>query len=56
MIDLYTSATPNGWKATIALGELALLYTLRAVDLSAGKQRHPEFFVFESEWSYSSYC
>ncbi len=43
MIDLYTSATPNGWKATIALGELALLYTLRAVDLSAGKQRHPEF-------------
>jgi GSH-dependent disulfide-bond oxidoreductase len=43
MIDLYTSATPNGWKATIALEELALPYTLHTVNLSTGEQRHPEF-------------
>lgn len=43
MIDLYTSATPNGWKATIALEELALPYELHTVNLSEGEQRHPKF-------------
>ena len=43
MIDLYTSATPNGWKATIALEELGLPYTVKAVDLSAGEQHEPNF-------------
>ena len=43
MIDLYTAATPNGWKATIALEELALPYELHAVDLTAGEQ-HTEAF------------
>ena len=28
MIDLYSAATPNGHKASIALEELALPYTL----------------------------
>ncbi|MFT4582376.1 MAG: GST-like protein [Gammaproteobacteria bacterium] len=43
MIDLYTSATPNGWKATITLEELGIPYELHAVDLTAGEQRTPEF-------------
>ncbi len=43
MIDLYTAATPNGWKATIALEELELPYTVHAVDLAAGEQHRPEF-------------
>jgi len=45
MIDLYTSATPNGWKATIALEDLAVPYTLNTVNLSAGEQHRPEFLA-----------
>lgn len=45
MIDLYTAATPNGWKATITLEELGLPYTLHAVDLSAGEQHTPAFLA-----------
>jgi glutathione S-transferase len=45
MIDLYTSATPNGWKITIALEELELPYKLHAVDLVKGDQRKPEFLA-----------
>jgi glutathione S-transferase len=33
MIDLYTAPTPNGWKASIALEELGLPYTVHALDL-----------------------
>jgi GSH-dependent disulfide-bond oxidoreductase len=40
MIDLYTSPTPNGWKASITLEELALPYTVRPIDL--GKQQQKE--------------
>ncbi|MEM6495245.1 MAG: glutathione S-transferase N-terminal domain-containing protein [Pseudomonadota bacterium] len=43
MIDLYTSATPNGWKATITLEELQLPYELHTVDLSQGEQHRPDF-------------
>jgi GST-like protein len=43
MIELYTSATPNGWKATIALEELELPYEVRPVDLTAGEQRQESF-------------
>jgi GST-like protein len=45
MIDLYTSATPNGWKATIALEELELPYKLHTVNLSAGEQHSNEFLT-----------
>ncbi|MEM7542868.1 MAG: glutathione S-transferase N-terminal domain-containing protein [Pseudomonadota bacterium] len=45
MIDLYTSATPNGWKATITLEELGLPYQMHAVDLSKGEQHTPEFLA-----------
>ena len=43
MIDLYTAATPNGWKVSIALEELGLPYTLHVVDLAKGEQKQPEF-------------
>ena len=36
MIDLYTAATPNGHKVSIALEELGLPYTLQVLDLTAG--------------------
>ena len=45
MIDLYTSATPNGWKATSALEELELPYKLHTVNLSAGEQHSKEFLT-----------
>ncbi len=43
MIDLYTWATPNGWKASIALEELGLPYKVVPIDLSTGAQKAPEF-------------
>jgi GST-like protein len=45
MIDLYTAATPNGHKVSIALEELALPYTVHALSLSAGEQKRPEFLA-----------
>jgi glutathione S-transferase len=39
MIDLYTSPTPNGWKVSVALEELGLPYSVRAIDLAAGEQK-----------------
>jgi glutathione S-transferase/GST-like protein len=45
MIDLYTAATPNGHKISIALEELGLPYTVRPVDLGKGEQRRPEFLA-----------
>ena len=43
MIDLYTSATPNGWKASIALEELELPYEVHAIDLGKGTQKEDWF-------------
>ncbi|MBA4285928.1 MAG: glutathione S-transferase [Xanthomonadaceae bacterium] len=43
MIDLYTSATPNGWKASITLEELAVPYTVRPIALMKGEQKLPDF-------------
>lgn len=43
MIDLYTAATPNGFKISIALEELALPYEVRVVDLRGGGQFAPDF-------------
>lgn len=39
MIDLYTAPTPNGWKASIALEELGLAYTVHALDLGKLEQK-----------------
>jgi glutathione S-transferase len=43
MIDLYTAATPNGWKASITLEELSLDYQVHAIDLSSGEQKQKPF-------------
>ncbi|RFO96285.1 glutathione S-transferase [Rhodoferax lacus] len=45
MIDLYTAATPNGHKVSIALEELALPYTLKVLELSKNEQKQPEFLA-----------
>lgn len=42
MIDLYTFATPNGQKASIALEELELPYRAHTVDITKGEQHTPE--------------
>lgn len=43
MIDLYTAATPNGWKASITLEELGLPYTVHPIDLASGDQKKKPF-------------
>lgn len=45
MIDLYTWATPNGKKISIALEELGLPYKVHAINIFEGEQFHPEFTV-----------
>ncbi|MBN1207053.1 MAG: glutathione S-transferase N-terminal domain-containing protein [Myxococcaceae bacterium] len=45
MIDLYTFATPNGRKVSIALEELGLPYTLHVVNIAKGEQFKPEFLA-----------
>jgi len=45
MLDLYTAATPNGFKVSIALEELALPYTVHPLDLMANEQKRPEFLA-----------
>ena len=45
MIDLYTAATPNGHKVSIALEEMGLPYTLKVLDLAKGEQKTPEFLA-----------
>ena len=43
MIDLYTAATPNGQKASIALEELELPYEVHALDLGKREQREEPY-------------
>ena len=45
MIDLYTAATPNGHKVSIALEELGLPYELKVLDLAAGEQKRPDYLA-----------
>ncbi|WP_323009786.1 glutathione S-transferase family protein [Paracoccus sp. (in: a-proteobacteria)] len=45
MIDLYTDSSPNGFKATIALEELALPYRLHHVRIDDGDHRQPAFLA-----------
>jgi len=45
MITLFTSATPNGYRASIMLEETGLDYTLRAVSLQAGEHKTPAFLA-----------
>ncbi|MFN7146359.1 MAG: glutathione S-transferase family protein [Myxococcota bacterium] len=43
MIELYTAATPNGWKVSIALEELQLPYTVRALSFAKNEQKEEWF-------------
>ncbi|MGD8111648.1 glutathione S-transferase family protein [Vibrio sp. TRT 21S02] len=43
MIELYTAATPNGHKISIALEEMGLDYNVNALDISTNIQKGPEF-------------
>ncbi|WP_454255414.1 glutathione S-transferase family protein [Pseudomonas sp. Marseille-Q8238] len=43
MIDLYTAATPNGHKASIALEELGLDYQVHALSFDKQEQKAPAF-------------
>jgi len=45
MIDLYTAATPNGWKASVTLEELEIPYELKAINLSENEQKQPAFLA-----------
>jgi len=42
MLDLYTDATPNGLKVSIALEEMGLPYNVHRLFLG-GEQKTPEF-------------
>jgi GSH-dependent disulfide-bond oxidoreductase len=39
MIELFTAATPNGWKIAITLEELGVQYTVRPVKLGANEHK-----------------
>jgi glutathione S-transferase len=39
MIDLYTAATPNGWKASIMLEEIGLPYRVNSISLGKLEQK-----------------
>lgn len=45
MIELYTAATPNGWKASVALEEMDLEYTVKPINLMKGEQKTSEFLA-----------
>jgi GSH-dependent disulfide-bond oxidoreductase len=45
MIELYTSPTPNGYKASIALEEMEIPYNTHTVDLMAGEQKQDDFLA-----------
>ena len=42
-IDLYTWATPNGWKASCTLEELQIPYMVYPIDIMKSEQRTPEY-------------
>ena len=41
MIELFTAATPNGWKASITLEELEIPYTVRKISFDRKEQKEP---------------
>jgi GST-like protein len=45
VIDLYTTSSPNGFKVTIALEELALPYTVHHIKIASGDNRQPAFLA-----------
>ena len=47
MIELYTSATPNGHKASVTLEELALDYEVYQINLGKSEQKPKEFLTMK---------
>ena len=45
MIDLYTAATPNGYKVSILLEELQLPYHVFPVNLMEREQKQEDFLL-----------
>jgi GST-like protein len=45
VIDLYYWPTPNGWKVSIALEEMALPYRVKPVNIGRGEQLAPDFLA-----------
>ena len=45
MIDVYYWPTPNGWKVTIALEEMAIPYRIVPVNIGLGEQFDPAFLA-----------
>jgi glutathione S-transferase/GST-like protein len=45
MIELLTAGTPNGRKVSVALEEMGLPYTVRAIDLGKNEQKEPWFLA-----------
>ena len=45
MIELYTSATPNGYKVSIMLEETGLDYEVHTIELAKQEQKTPEFLA-----------
>lgn len=45
MITLYTAATPNGHKASVALEELGLAYEVHPIGLMENEQKEPWFLA-----------
>ncbi len=45
MIELFTAATPNGHKVSIALEEMGLPYEVRAIAMASQEQKQPWFLA-----------
>ncbi len=45
MIELYTAATPNGHKVSIALEEMKLAYQVKPINLLKGEQKEKSFLA-----------
>jgi GST-like protein len=45
MIDLYTAATPNGWKASIMLEEIGLPYRVNPISLGKLEQKQDGYLA-----------
>ncbi|GAB4821530.1 hypothetical protein N2152v2_008576 [Parachlorella kessleri] len=42
-VTLYTAGTPNGWKASVALEELGIQYSVRPIELGKNQQKEDWF-------------
>ncbi len=42
-LTLRTAAMPNGYKASVALEELGLPYTMHKIDMTGGEQKQSRF-------------